>query len=175
MSSQSSRPADLVKRAKKTSQTRHTKRIKMYRFAPSPTGDMHIGNLRAALINYVCSLQDKSGFIVRIEDTDKERNIAGKDAEILAILKEFGMSYQTLYYQSKNLKFHQEFAAKLLESGKAFLCFCDEASLEAKKEQGKNITYIFTMDSKDECTYELVVEGSMDIEEWDRFLSVESN
>ena len=109
----------------------------MYRFAPSPTGDMHIGNLRAALINYVCSLQDKSGFIVRIEDTDKERNIAGKDAEILAILKEFGMSYQTLYYQSKNLKFHQEFAAKILKNSKAFLCFCDEATLEAKKEQAK--------------------------------------
>ena len=117
----------------------------MYRFAPSPTGDMHIGNLRAALINYVCSLQDNSGFIVRIEDTDKERNIPGKDAEILEILKEFGISYQMLYYQSKNLKFHQEFAAKLLSEGKAFLCFCDEATLENKKqiakEQGRAYRY----------------------------------
>lgn len=109
----------------------------MYRFAPSPTGDMHIGNLRAALINYVCSLQDNSGFIIRIEDTDKERNIAGKDAEILEILKEFGISYKSLYYQSKNLKFHQEFAAKLLSEGKAFLCFCDEATLENKKQKAK--------------------------------------
>ena len=117
----------------------------MYRFAPSPTGDMHIVNLRAALINYVCSLQDNSGFIVRIEDTDKERNIPGKDAEILEILKEFGISYQMLYYQSKNLKFHQEFAAKLLSEGKAFLCFCDEATLENKKqiakEQGRAYRY----------------------------------
>ncbi|MDY6188416.1 MAG: glutamate--tRNA ligase family protein, partial [Campylobacter sp.] len=72
----------------------------MYRFAPSPTGDMHIGNLRAALINYLCSLQDKSGFVLRIEDTDKERNIKGKDAEIMAILSEFGVKWQTLYYQS---------------------------------------------------------------------------
>lgn len=109
----------------------------MYRFAPSPTGDMHIGNLRAALINYLCSLQDKSGFVLRIEDTDKERNIEGKDAEIMAILKEFGVEWQTLYYQSKNLKFHQEFAHKLLSEGKAFLCFCDEETLAAKKEKAK--------------------------------------
>ena len=47
----------------------------MYRFAPSPTGDMHIGNLRAAIFNYICSLQDKSGFILRIEDTDTARKI----------------------------------------------------------------------------------------------------
>ena len=59
----------------------------MYRFAPSPTGDMHLGNLRVAILNYVCSLQDKSGFIIRIEDTDRERNIPGKDKEILEILE----------------------------------------------------------------------------------------
>ena len=67
--------------------------VAMYRFAPSPTGDMHIGNLRAALINYLCSLQDKSGFVLRIEDTDKERNIEGKDAEIMAILSKFGVKW----------------------------------------------------------------------------------
>ncbi|ANE35545.1 glutamyl-tRNA synthetase [Campylobacter iguaniorum] len=109
----------------------------MYRFAPSPTGDMHIGNLRAALFNYICSLQDKSGFILRIEDTDNARNIDGKDKEIFEILTKFGIKWDTLYYQSKNLKFHQEFAAKLLHDKKAFLCFCDEATLEAKKEAAK--------------------------------------
>ena len=112
--------------------------VAMYRFAPSPTGDMHIGNLRAALINYLCSLQDKSGFVLRIEDTDKERNIEGKDTEIMAILSEFGVKWQTLYYQSKNLKFHQEFAHKLLSEGKAFLCFCDEETLAAKKQKAKD-------------------------------------
>ena len=104
----------------------------MYRFAPSPTGDMHIGNLRAAIINFVLSLQDKSGFILRIEDTDNERNIDGKDKEILEILSKFGISWQTLYYQSKNLKFHREFAAKLLAEKKAFCCFCTEDELEIK-------------------------------------------
>ena len=109
----------------------------MYRFAPSPTGDMHLGNLRVAILNYVCSLQDKSGFIIRIEDTDKERNIPGKDKEILEILELFGIKWDTLYYQSKNLKFHREFAAKLLIDKKAFSCFCTESELEAKKEAAK--------------------------------------
>ncbi len=106
----------------------------MYRFAPSPTGDMHIGNLRAALINFVLSCQDKSGFYLRIEDTDTARNIEGKDAEIQELLRLFGVEWSALYYQSKNLKFHQQFAAKLLTEKKAFLCFCDEATLEAKKQ-----------------------------------------
>ncbi len=109
----------------------------MYRFAPSPTGDMHIGNLRAAIFNYICSLQDNSGFILRIEDTDNARNIDGKDKEIFDILTKFNIKWDTLYYQSKNLKFHQEFAAKLLAEKKAFLCFCDETTLESKKEAAK--------------------------------------
>ena len=107
----------------------------MYRFAPSPTGDMHIGNLRVAILNYISSLQDKSGFILRIEDTDKERNIEGKDKEIMEILKKFGIKWDTLYYQSQNLKFHQEFGAKLLIDKKAFLCFCDDETLEKKREE----------------------------------------
>ncbi|WP_086268469.1 glutamate--tRNA ligase [Campylobacter sp. P0103] len=107
----------------------------MYRFAPSPTGDMHIGNLRVAIFNYIASLQDKSGFILRIEDTDKERNIEGKDKEIMEILKKFGIKWDTLYYQSQNLKFHQEFGAKLLIDKKAFLCFCDDETLEKKREE----------------------------------------
>ena len=110
----------------------------MYRFAPSPTGDMHIGNLRAAIFNYICSLQDKSGFILRIEDTDTARNIEGKDQEIIEILKRFGIKWQSLYYQSKNLKFHQQFAAKLLSEKKAFCCFCSEEELEAKKQAAKD-------------------------------------
>jgi glutamate--tRNA ligase len=109
----------------------------MYRFAPSPTGDMHLGNLRVVLLNYICSLKDKSGFIVRIEDTDKERNIPGKDKEILELLKLFGIKWDTLYYQSENLKFHRELAARLMIEGKAFACFCTEEELETKKEAAK--------------------------------------
>lgn len=109
----------------------------MYRFAPSPTGDMHIGNLRAAIFNYICSLKDKSGFILRIEDTDTARNIKGKEEEIQEILHKFGIKWQTLYYQSKNLKFHREFAHKLLMDKKAFCCFCSSEILAQKKELAK--------------------------------------
>ena len=120
----------------------------MYRFAPSPTGDMHIGNLRAAIFNYICSLQDKSGFILRIEDTDTARNIEGKDQEIIEILKRFGISWQSLYYQSKNLKFHQQFAAKLLAEKKAFCCFCSEEELEAKKQAAKDAGEAYRYDGR---------------------------
>jgi glutamyl-tRNA synthetase, bacterial family len=109
----------------------------MYRFAPSPTGDMHIGNLRAAIFNYICSIKDKSGFILRIEDTDTARNIKGKEEEIQEILHKFGIKWQTLYYQSKNLKFHREFAHKLLMDKKAFCCFCSSEILAQKKELAK--------------------------------------
>ena len=109
----------------------------MYRFAPSPTGDMHIGNLRAAIFNYIYSLKDKSGFILRIEDTDTARNIEGKEEEIQEILHKFGIKWQTLYYQSKNLKFHREFAHKLLMDKKAFCCFCSSEILAQKKELAK--------------------------------------
>ena len=109
----------------------------MYRFAPSPTGDMHIGNLRVAIFNYICSIKDKSGFILRIEDTDTARNIKGKEEEIQEILHKFGIKWQTLYYQSKNLKFHREFAHKLLMDKKAFCCFCSSEILAQKKELAK--------------------------------------
>ncbi|KEA46260.1 glutamate--tRNA ligase [Campylobacter mucosalis] len=110
----------------------------MYRFAPSPTGDMHIGNLRAAIFNYICSLKEKSDFILRIEDTDTERNIKGKEKEIIEILSRFGIKPAHIYIQSENLKFHRELAAKLLIDKKAFACFCSEDELEAKKEKAKN-------------------------------------
>lgn len=109
----------------------------MYRFAPSPTGDMHIGNLRAALINFICAKQANTGFILRIEDTDTARNIAGKDEEIKALLQLFGISWQHFYVQSENLKFHRQMALKLVSENKAFACFCTESELEAKKEAAK--------------------------------------
>ena len=66
----------------------------MFRFAPSPTGDMHIGNLRVALFNYICATQANEKMVLRIEDTDKERNIEGKDKDILNMLQLFGISFE---------------------------------------------------------------------------------
>ena len=107
----------------------------MLRFAPSPTGDMHIGNLRVAIFNYIVSKQLNEGLIIRIEDTDKERNIEGKDKEILEILNLFSIEYKSVFYQSENLKYHQKIALQLMTQKKAFACFCSDSKLEELKEE----------------------------------------
>ncbi len=107
----------------------------MLRFAPSPTGDMHIGNLRVAIFNYIVSKQLNEGLIIRIEDTDKARNIEGKDKEILEILNLFSIDYVSVFYQSDNLKYHQKMALQLMTQKKAFACFCSDTKLEELKEE----------------------------------------
>ena len=109
----------------------------MLRFAPSPTGDMHIGNLRVALFNALLSRQRNEPLMIRIEDTDKERNIEGKDKEILQILALFGIEYSDVIYQSNNLRFHRAMAIQLLQDKKAFNCFCTPEELEEKRELAK--------------------------------------
>ena len=110
----------------------------MFRFAPSPTGDMHIGDLRVALFNHICATQADDKLLVRIEDTDKERNIQGKDQEILDILTLFGIRFHDVTYQSHNLKFHQQLATKLLMDKNAFSCFCTAEQLAADREKSQN-------------------------------------
>ena len=102
----------------------------MLRFAPSPTGDMHIGNLRVALFNHIISKQLNEDLIIRIEDTDKQRNIEGKDKEILDILNLFSIDYTQVIHQSDNIKYHSQMAMKLLLDKKAFNCFCSDEALE---------------------------------------------
>ena len=109
----------------------------MLRFAPSPTGDMHIGNLRVAIFNYIVSKQKSEDLIVRIEDTDKERNIEGKDQEILDLLALFGIEYSQVIYQSANVRFHSAMALQLIHEKKAFSCFCSPDWLEKKREEAK--------------------------------------
>jgi glutamyl-tRNA synthetase len=110
----------------------------MYRFAPSLTKDLHIENLRTAMFNYICAIQDKEKFIVRIEDIDKKKNIEGKDQEILELLNLFGISFDQVIYQSEGLKFHRQLGSKLLMDGNAFSCFCTPEILEQKKQEAKN-------------------------------------
>jgi len=109
----------------------------MLRFAPSPTGDMHIGNLRVAIFNYIVAKQKNEKLLIRIEDTDKERNIEGKDKEILDILHLFGIEYDNVVYQSENLHIHQQMAKKLLDDKKAFVCFCDEEEINFQRQKAK--------------------------------------
>jgi len=109
----------------------------MLRFAPSPTGDMHIGNLRVAIFNYIVAKQRGEKLLIRIEDTDKERNIEGKDKEILEILDVFGIKYDEVVYQSTNFHLHQELAKQLIEKQKAFVCFCSEDEIAIEREKAK--------------------------------------
>ena len=109
----------------------------MLRFAPSPTGDMHIGNLRVAILNYLLSQQRNESFIVRIEDTDTKRNIEGKDTEIMQILEKFALPHGSVFHQSEHLHMHQTLAIKLLEEGKAFVCTCTADQLTVDRDNAK--------------------------------------
>jgi len=133
----------------------------MLRFAPSPTGDMHIGNLRVALFNYITAKQRNEDLIIRIEDTDKERNIKGKDQEILDILALFGIEYSQVIYQSENIRFHSAMALQLIHEKKAFSCFCSPQWLEKKREEAKESKKAYRYD--DACRNlpaELVIDNT---------------
>ena len=84
--------------------------------------------------------------MIRIEDTDKERNIEGKDKEILDILGIFGIEYKELMYQSNNLRFHSMMALQLLHDKKAFNCFCRPEDLEQKREEAKEAKKAYRYD-----------------------------
>ena len=111
----------------------------MLRFAPSPTGDLHIGNLRVAIFNYIIAKQTKTPFLIRIEDTDASRNIEGKDKEILSILKRFGITWDKLVYQSDNFDLHRKIAKDLIEKNKAFYCHCSNDFLEKKRKEALSL------------------------------------
>jgi len=106
----------------------------MLRFAPSPTGDMHIDTLRVAIINFLVAQQKQTSFLVRIEDAgtkESQENIEGKDTEIMQILEKFALSHESVFHQSEHLRIHQTLAVKLLEENKAFVCTCSPELLEA--------------------------------------------
>jgi len=133
----------------------------MLRFAPSPTGDMHIGHLRVALLNYLMAKKRDEGFIIRIEDIDKEKNVEGKDQEILDIVALFGLEYSHVVYQSQNVRFHSAMALQLLHEKKAFSCFCSDEWLEKKKEEAKEAKKPYSYD--DACRNlppELVIDNT---------------
>ncbi|MGD9970355.1 MAG: glutamate--tRNA ligase [Sulfuricurvum sp.] len=106
----------------------------MLRFAQNPTGDMHLGNLRIALFNYILSVQRDEPLLIRIEDTDQKHNISSKEKEIFEILSLFGIKHQEELLQSNNLRFHRAMALQLLQDKKAFNCFCRSETLDAKRE-----------------------------------------
>jgi glutamyl-tRNA synthetase len=107
------------------------------RFAPSPTGDPHIGNIRSALFNWLFARHFNGEFILRIEDTDKNRAIEGSLEKILENLKWLGLNYdKNPYIQSERLDIYKKYVEKLLKEEKAYYCFCSSERLEKmRKEQ----------------------------------------
>ena len=109
------------------------------RFAPSPTGYMHVGNLRTALYTYLIARKNKGAFILRIEDTDQERFVEGAVDIIYNTLRLTGLTWDEgpdiggpvgPYVQSERMGMFKEYALKLIESGHAYYCFCDKDRLE---------------------------------------------
>lgn len=124
------------------------------RFAPSPTGRMHVGNLRTALYAYLIAKHENGDFILRIEDTDQERYVEGAVDIIYRTLAKTGLIHDEgpdkdggvgPYVQSERQKagIYLEYAKKLIEKGEAYYCFCDKERLAGLKTQiveGKEIT-----------------------------------
>ena len=122
------------------------------RFAPSPTGRMHVGNLRTALYAYLIAKHEGGDFILRIEDTDQERYVEGAVEIIYHTLQETGLIHDEgpdkdggtgPYVQSERQEkgIYLEYAKKLIEKGEAYYCFCDKERLESLKQDvaGKEI------------------------------------
>lgn len=118
----------------------------MLRFAPSPTSDMDIESLRVAIFNYIVAKQLNEDLVIRIEDIEKEKNIEGKDKEILEVLSLFSIDYLTASHQSDSLKYHQKMAMQLLTKKKAFSCFCGDVKLKELKDEAKANNKAFVYD-----------------------------
>ena len=116
------------------------------RFAPSPTGPLHIGGVRTALFNWLFSKKNQGKFYLRIEDTDKERSKDEFKNQIIQSLKWIGIEYDDKeYIQSKNINKHKEIANELLKKGFAYKCFCSEKEIEEQKTKAKkaNMPFIY--------------------------------
>lgn len=107
------------------------------RFAPSPTGYIHIGSLRTALFSWLWAKKNKGEFIIRIEDTDRQRYIENADKQLVETFSKLGInSDKKIEHQSNRLKLYQKAADKLLDKGQAYRCFCSPERLEqVRKDQ----------------------------------------
>ncbi len=114
------------------------------RYAPSPTGHLHIGNARTALFNYLFARSQGGKFIVRIEDTDVKRNVAGGEESQLNYMKWLGIEWDESidvggeygpYRQTERLDIYKKYWQELLDKGLAYLCYCTEEELEKEREE----------------------------------------
>lgn len=108
------------------------------RFAPSPTGALHIGGVRTAIFNWLFARHYGGKFILRIEDTDQARSTEESLAEILDGMKWVGLDWdEGPFMQSERLSVYQEYAKRLVDSGNAYRCYCTPEELEAKRKEAE--------------------------------------
>ncbi len=122
------------------------------RFAPSPTGALHIGGVRTALFNWLYSKNHNGKFFLRIEDTDKERSKDEYKNQIIQSLKWIGINYDgEEYIQSKKIEDHIRVANQLLKNGFAYRCYCSSEEIEEQKKRArqKKIPYIYNRKWRD--------------------------
>lgn len=125
------------------------------RFAPSPTGYMHVGNLRTALYAYLIAKHEGGDFILRIEDTDQERYVEGAVDVIYKTLKMTGLKHDEgpdvggpvgPYVQSQRKDIYMKYAKQLVEKGEAYYCFCTEERLEELRKRSESFGKPFKYD-----------------------------
>lgn len=116
------------------------------RFAPSPTGYLHLGNARTAIFSYLFARHMGGKFILRIEDTDRERSTKEFEQMLLEDLKWLGLEWDEFYRQSERFDIYREYAQKLLDSGHAYPCFCtvEELEEERKRAEEKGVPYRYS-------------------------------
>ena len=147
------------------------------RFAPSPTGYMHIGNLRTALYEYLIAKAAGGDFVLRIEDTDQKRYVEGATDIIYKTLKRVGMFWDEgpdiggqygPYVQSDRKAIYAEYAHKLVDLGGAHYCFCADTSEENEEETEENLASKFTK-FKDPCKFISTEEARARIAQGEKF------
>ena len=120
------------------------------RFAPSPTGFMHIGNLRTGLYSYLYAKKFNGTFVLRIEDTDRERFVEGATEMVFSTLEKAGIIYDEgpnkdggygPYIQSERKDLYKKYAEELVKMGKAYYCFCDKERLDSLLDENGVRTY----------------------------------
>ncbi len=105
------------------------------RFAPSPTGELHVGGARTALFNWLWARKKGGSFVLRIEDTDLARSERRFAQGIMDALRWLGLDWDELYFQSERLPIYRKYVEKLLEEGKAYPCYCTPEELAARRRQ----------------------------------------
>ncbi len=122
------------------------------RFAPSPTGPLHIGGVRTALFNWLLAKKNKGKYFLRIEDTDKERSKDQFKKQIISSLAWIGIDHDgEEYIQSKNIKKHVAIAEELVKKGYAYECYCSEDEIIEQKDKckKKGIPYVYNRKWRD--------------------------